>query len=905
MANVNSISGKSSNSYSSLYNSSNTITGLASGMDTEAMIENLVSAYQTKISTFQQDQTTLEWKQEAMRAITDQMIDMTSAFTSYTSATNLSSSGFFTKNVTTSTEGTHAGKVSASGQSSSNIQINSVTQLASSARYSIGADALNFQNAVNLTSAVIAPDPSATKTVSTVSGSLTLTLGTSKYTLEFGTDEIYEDSAAFLRSINEKLKDQDVKVEAKLEGDQIKFTSTADNGDSVYLSGASGKIRETLGVQYASSSAASNRFSYDSITVGDRGLTEEKTMAEYLSGKTIEVTLDGVTKSVSIGTLAEDGGSLADQIAANLTANLNKAFGSGAVTVSAEDGRLTFGVREKSGSGLMIKSDVKELGMDSLSNYFNTSKTIGSLLGDDFFKVASKHSVGEEGVSALEGITDNDGKQVYAYTDGDGNEYRFNEDGFEVDENNKVVYEEKDLVINGVTIGSYGRDKALDSVMNAIRSNVDVGVSVSYSKLTDQFVFSTNNTGSGQSLKFGDGLASRLFGGGAATQRSLKDVFGEDFFDADGNATIRYGKGGLELGSFTKDSTLQDLMDVLAEKGTKMQVAFDEANNAFTLTNAGSTSYFYSAANPESKFAAGSVFTGGAGSYTSGKDAVVEAVVNGTKLELTRSSNVIEMDGMSVTLKGTFETGADEDEVSFKTTSNADAIISTVKTFVDQFNSVLKSVRTAYTEQPQLNSSNQRYKPLTDDDKADMSDSAIAKYEEKAKAGLLFADSDLSQLYTKLTSMIGASDLNLASIGLNVGYSDGITQITVNEEKMRSVLDSDPDAVKNTFTRTKEYGAASDGLMARMKSVFNAYASTSIGSQGILVRKAGTKKSALSLRSNNLQSQIDNLTRQIESWQTKLSNKVDSYTKQFTKLEKLMSSYNNQSSMLADLTGGY
>ena len=103
MANINSISGNSSNSYSSLYNSSNTITGLASGMDTEAMIENAVSGYQTKITQLQQSQTKIEWKQEAYRELIDQMYSITNKYTSYTSATNLSSNSFFTKNVTTTT----------------------------------------------------------------------------------------------------------------------------------------------------------------------------------------------------------------------------------------------------------------------------------------------------------------------------------------------------------------------------------------------------------------------------------------------------------------------------------------------------------------------------------------------------------------------------------------------------------------------------------------------------------------------------------------------------------------------------------------------------------------------------------------------------------------------------------
>ena len=93
--------------------------------------------------------------------------------------------------------------------------------------------------------------------------------------------------------------------------------------------------------------------------------------------------------------------------------------------------------------------------------------------------------------------------------------------------------------------------------------------------------------------------------------------------------------------------------------------------------------------------------------------------------------------------------------------------------------------------------------------------------------------------------------------------------------------------------------------MARAKSTINTYASTSIGSYGVLVNKAGTKSKSLTLMSNTLQKKYNSLEEQIERWQTKMSDKVDYYTRQFTQLEKLMNEMNSQSSALAGLMGGY
>ena len=91
-----SLSGVGGSSYvSSLYNSSNIISGLASGMDTESVIENLTKSYQTKINQLNQKITKTEWKQYAYRSIIQKMVGFSSKYTSYTSNTNLMSSSFF------------------------------------------------------------------------------------------------------------------------------------------------------------------------------------------------------------------------------------------------------------------------------------------------------------------------------------------------------------------------------------------------------------------------------------------------------------------------------------------------------------------------------------------------------------------------------------------------------------------------------------------------------------------------------------------------------------------------------------------------------------------------------------------------------------------------------------------
>ena len=202
MSSVSSLS-----STSSLYGNRNVLSGLASGLDTESMIENMVSGTKAKITSLQQKRTTWEWKQEAYRNIIDLMVDFTQKYTSYTSSTNLLSSSFFTKAVTTIANGANAEKVSATGKSSSEVQINGVKQLATAAKYVSGASNLaqgqdgwiTADNALNL---------GADMELSKVSGSLTFTRGNKTVTIDFDETEVYKSTEELAQAIEKKLGEQ-------------------------------------------------------------------------------------------------------------------------------------------------------------------------------------------------------------------------------------------------------------------------------------------------------------------------------------------------------------------------------------------------------------------------------------------------------------------------------------------------------------------------------------------------------------------------------------------------------------------------------------------------------------------------------------------------------------------------
>lgn len=829
MASISSL--MSSGSSSSIYGSrnSNIISGLASGMDTEAMIEGMVQGYQQKITQLGQDRTRLQWQQSAYQSISDKLVEFSRKYMSYNSpATNLFSASFFNNAILTSANGTYADLVSATGKSSSTIVLNAVAQLAEAARYTHDASGLDTSLGKGKPVKLGEKQP-----LSTMSGSLTLEYGNKKVTLDFGELELFNkadgtlDTAKFQTALQDKLKEQKITTSS---GDQVSADTLIDvkvdsngtvtlsdkkgAGNNVHFSGATGDLKNLV------TSADAEGTSSFTLSTTEKVVKEDATKAEYLSGKSFTVTLNGQTKTFTLGEIDPSKGNLHEQVKQNLQEGLDKAFGKGKITVDMDTtgpGEHSFSFSVSNGDTFRITSPVGEvlgLGENGVTSYVDTGKTLGDLLGRTSDGAGLNGLTGGELAKAIGDVTeikDKDGK-VTSRVDSEGN--TVDEQGYRLDKDGKR-FQEYELTVNGVSIGKYNKDTALETVLNDINSNTEAGVSVSFSKTTNQFVFTAKETGAGGRVEIGGELGERLFG--------KVDVTDKDH-------------------------------------------------------------------------------------YTAGQDAKFTATINGQKMEFSRSSNTFDLDGMSITLNGTFEVKDGETPVTFSSKTDTDKIIDVVKTMVEDYNAIVSEVKKAYSDMPLEKSDGSRYKPLTDEDKADMTESEIKAYEEKAKTGILFMDRDLSSLYSALRSAVapGGSDGSfLRSIGIKTSYEDGLTTLSLDENALREALEQNPDQVKDAFTRSKENGAASDGLMASIQKVTDRYAATTGATKGILIEKAGSKYSPSAALNNTLLEQMKDIDKQVDKWQAKMSDKVDYYTNKFTQLEMLIAQMNSQSSSLAGMMGGY
>lgn len=413
------------------------------------------------------------------------------------------------------------------------------------------------------------------------------------------------------------------------------------------------------------------------------------------------------------------------------------------------------------------------------------------------------------------------------------------------------------------------------------------------------------------------------------TTKAIKEVKADDgtvtYEDADGSKVDKDGYflnedgskkkfydltiNGKTVGSFTKDDSLDRVMNTInnSDAGVKVQFSKTTGQFVFTAKDTGEAGRIEIKDDTLGAKLFGAVDPAGNDpNYTKGQDAEFSVTVNGKTMELSRSTNAVEIDGMTLNFKGTFNTDPTKtgEPVTFTSETDADTIVDAVKKMVEDYNKILDSVKDLYGTRPLTQGNGKGYEPLTAKDAEDMTETEIKNYEEKAKTGLLYMDSDLSSLYNSLRGVLTKNSGLLKSVGLSTEYSNGKTSLKLNETALRQALAENPESVKDAFVSSTENGGATDGLMAQMKQVVDRYAGTSGATKGILIEKAGSKYSPTAALNNTMLDKMNDIDKSIQKWQDKLSDRVDYYTNKFTQMEVLLQQMNSQSSALAGLMGG-
>ncbi len=509
-----------SSSYVNNASSNKGFSGLASGVDTESMVEQLLSGTQSKIDKQEGLKQQLQWKQEIYRDIISQINSFQTKFFSFSSSSNLMSDAFF--NAMSAISSSSAFKATATTSASTGSSSMEVRRLATKASITSGSTIsgkldgkLNSAALRKLIDGQLGTDKDYTVKFKVGDKSVSVDLRDVFVNDSTGTFTNYT-AADRDRLIQEKLTDafKDTGVKASVSGGTIKLVSEGDNRQTITVSGDSGKLGlQKLGLTANATSVNKTANKTSTLT----GKVDGTPRMEFT------VTLDDLKKTVSIDLrdlMNADGSLKSDaDIQKALQAGLDMAHGKDQVIIEPKPGADGFELVVKNGRKVDIGGGDAAMAVLGMKNGDSNRITLGSKLGD--LNLGTKLQ---------------------------GGSFRF--------------------TINGQEF-HFTEDTAIIDVMDVINRS-DAGVRMIYRAQDDKFVLEAKESGAGKQIVMSQeegNLINALFGSGIPSGGRMRSKALEPY-EIPFSTDVAFDSSKLNA-TTPGDTTLKDLGLTLKDKDGK------------------------------------------------------------------------------------------------------------------------------------------------------------------------------------------------------------------------------------------------------------------------------------------------------------------------------------------------
>lgn len=855
--------------------------GLVSGLDRDSLINGMTAATKAKIAKQQKQKQTYAWQQEAYRSVSSKLVEFAKKYASYTNqSTNISSPAFWAKSSITAVGG-NSKYISVSGSSSlsDSMSIVGVKQLARDTSMS----SVGSVSDQSLTTGTINFGQEQVSTLegqnlSFQYGNKTYTVALSSGTTKDGFTYDYSNGENTQKSITKALKNVAIgdgktladvlKVEADSQGTPFKlnFKSTDNAGNTIEIVGGSKTALKAFNIEDIDKlTDAQKTINADGMSSDLTGRTQAffqpMSFSDRVAGKSISFTYNGTTKTIQFDSDPANLQSL-DTIKTDLNKKLNKAFGTGRIEVSVEAGALKF----KTMNPATNKSDDSSILSISSADQGVIGKT-GALKME--YGESNRLNLSSSLInSGLKGIAAGLGSKLVGY---ETTYFSGSVKAMELIDKlgSKVTNDTTASDLKNLISSNYSQ--LSDTVLSDVYGAIDHFKTSDDTKVGDLKTSMNNYTGAREMKLNINGVDIK----GISYNSTMSDIISK-VNSSDAGVTMSY-------------MTNSDKFSIVAKAGGAAGKINIEGNDAELLFGKKDDNY----------------------KVVDGQDLVVGVKYAGSNdvVNLVRGNNSFNLDGLNITVNGKFgydDAGnaiAGTEAVTFNAKTDSDKIVSAVSSMIKDYNDIIKLVNDQVSTKP-----NRSYEPLTDDQKKGMTEDQISKWEDKAKEGLLFNDSDLRSISDSMNFIFesGSSDKSmLESFGISTSPTYGDNgKLVFDETKFRAALESNAGDLQKLFTKTADVTTGEKGgVMARITSITDKYASTTGATKGILIEKAGSVYAPTSILTNSIQKSMNSLDDYIERLQDQLKTETDRYVKQFTSLETLISQMNSQSSWLNSSSG--
>ena len=391
----------------------------------------------------------------------------------------------------------------------------------------------------------------------------------------------------------------------------------------------------------------------------------------------------------------------------------------------------------------------------------------------------------------------------------------------------------------------------------------------------------------------------------------------KDFTSSDITKFTKLADIGINVGiSFTvngkdfvvdKDTTISTFTEGLSKLG--VSASFDEKQGRFYINSAETgEEYNFDITSSDSNALDILGLSAAAGATkVEAQDAIIE--YNG--VEYVGSSNTFELNGLTITARG--ETGTydkatgvltNNTPINVEVEADVDGMYDTIKNFVKKYNELVDEMNTLYNEKKP------EYEPLTDEEKSQLSDTEIEKWEKKAKQGLLRRDETLEKLLSSMRTILNKAvtvtdkdgneqSFSLASLGIVTGdwTEKGKLHImgdpddpeyAAEENKLKEALSANPEIFSQVFVGDKENPGIGTQLYSSLQTA---------------MKRTETSRSLTFYNDITLEEQLEDKDDEIDKWAEKLQDLEDKYYEQFAAMEAAMAKMQSQQSYIAQLMG--
>lgn len=357
--------------------------------------------------------------------------------------------------------------------------------------------------------------------------------------------------------------------------------------------------------------------------------------------------------------------------------------------------------------------------------------------------------------------------------------------------------------------------------------------------------------------------------------------------------------------TFTKDDSIQKVMNTVSASGAGVTLNYDNFNDKFTLT--ATQEGTLNAVDMANTADTDSLFlnhfkidlSNGSASHTAAVDAQFE--VNG--VTTTRSSNTFDLNGTRVTLNETYGGASPIDvNISTNTTDVKDKIVK----FVEKYNETLDYINEQISAKRYYD-----YDPLTKAQREELSDEEVELWDERAKSGLLKNDNALksivAQMRQAMTAEIDGVGISLADMGIKSENYQSKGRLTIDETKLDAALKDRPNEVIELFTKdsttvytdfdNRSTRTSESGLAERLNDIIQdniRITRDDNGQKGYLLEMAGSDDSEDI--NSTLAKKIAAMDSKANSLLEMLADKEEKYYKQFARMEEALAQMQNQAS---------